>query len=217
MRLLLGFDPGGRQRFGWSVVEDATQPPLNVVNGGVSDHAEAAVKDVLKTVKGADRDRCVLAAGIDAPLFWCPRGDRHVDQMVRESIRSQNAPGSTVQTVNSLCGACVAQGVMVASKLRELWPDLRLTEAHPKALLWTTGVAASGNPPGQITLGSLAALFRTPLTLPGVDHVRDAAIAAYCAWAMIHQLDGWTDLLLSEEAPYRPVHGPLSYWYPIPA
>jgi hypothetical protein len=208
--VIVGFDPGGKGGFGWCILEDAVEPPLRVVDTGVSDSAEAAVKSLV--VHNCD----VQAAGIDAPLFWVPSGDRLADQHVRAEVKAQGAPspGGTVQSVNSLRGACLVQGIMIAVLLRRRWPTLPITEAHPKAYLWTVGVATARIRASSVTLRSLRQFSCPAGTKHPNDHERDAAIAAYCAWAMVHRVAGWHDLLPKEKEAYLPIEHPLGYWYP---
>lgn len=212
MDVVLGFDPGGKDGFGWCILEDADKPPLRVIATGVADNAATSLAAVLEHIP---RDVSVLAAGIDAPMFWGTEGDRAVDQIVRADIRARGArtPGGTVQAVNSLRGACLSQGVMIAALLRRCWPDLPVTEAHPKAYLWTIGAATPDTYPQSILLHALRE-FSCPNT-ETIEHERDAAITAYCAWAMVHRAVGWRDLLREEPDPYLPVAHPVSYWYPL--
>lgn len=214
MNLILGFDPGGSDGFGWCVLQDAPYAPVAIHNAGVSDNAAAAFAAVVSCVP---KDSIVLSAGIDAPMFWNPAGDRQADRTVRASVKAKGAasPGGTVQAVNSLRGACVTQGIMIASLLRDRWPHLPITEAHPKAYLWTTGMAGIGKPADAITLASLKE-FAPSATLSASEHARDAAIAAFASWAMTHRVKGWRDLFREEAKPYVPIPEPIAYWYPLP-
>jgi len=140
----------------------------------------------------------LVCAGIDAPLFWSRTGARNADIVVRRAIREAGAPnaGGTVQDVNSLRGACLAQGMLAAIELRERFPGLPITEAHPKALRWLLP-----------DVRDIAARS---------EHERDAMLASIAAWAVIHQPAGWTDLFSSEENTYSPIEMPLHYVMPIP-
>lgn len=213
MGVLLGFDPGGAGAFGWCIVEDADQPPLRVLSCGVARHAKDALHSVI-THLPAEMD--VQAAGIDAPLFWTASGNRVADKTVRSDIKKCGAPFAegTVQAVNSLRGACLAQGMMLGVLLRNQWRELSITESHPKAYLWLAGSANENRQPRDIDLASLP-LFRCENSDECDEHVRDAAITTLSAWAMVHHEPGWRDLLLGEqEAPFSPVGEPLGYWMP---
>ena len=65
-KYLVGFDPGGEDNFGWCVIEDRDQTPVNVVRVGIAVHAAEAVEAAYKVVQDpAD----VIGVGIDAPLY----------------------------------------------------------------------------------------------------------------------------------------------------
>lgn len=135
MNYLIGFDPGGERNFGWCVVRDRREWPLRVVRTGIADHAAEAVEAAYKAVpKGAS----VIGVGIDAPLFWVADGSRAVDNALRERIRCLGVPhaAGTVLQVNSLCGACLVQGMLAGVLSRQCSPGVPISESHPKAMLW---------------------------------------------------------------------------------
>jgi len=215
MNILLGFDPGGAGAFGWCVAEHSAQLPIRIRRTGIANDAQGAVDAALSfVVNGADT---VLAAAIDAPLFWVASGDRRADQLVRDRVRQSGGQSSSVQHVNSLQGACLIQGILAGLLLRTIHPELRLTESHPKAFLWIAGIANDGLPAVMVTLQHLAQLIESD-EAGSCDHERDAAIATLSAWAMVVGLAGaWTDLYPLEEHPYSPLAQPLAYWMPTPA
>lgn len=212
MGVLLGFDPGGLKAFGWCIVDDAEELPLRVLDGGVAKDARDASEAVVKHLA---RPSDVRAAGVDSPLFWTA-SDRQADQILRREVAECGArsPGGTVQAVNSLRGACVVQGVLLGQLLRDLWPGLPISESHPKAYLWLAGFADRSRHPRSIELATLTSLFSLGPGTGSGDHVRDSAIAALSAWAMIHKPPEWRDLFLQEEKPYMPIDQPLGYWMP---
>jgi hypothetical protein len=108
----------------------------------------------------------------------------------------------------------LVQGVLAGMLLRERYPNVPLTEAHPKAYLWISGAASPGKPPRVISAGGMPQQF----TMTGTghaDHVRDAAIACLSAWAMVRKPPGWSDLYTQEEGALSPLAAPLGYWMPI--
>ena len=213
--VVLGFDPGGKGRgrgeFGWSV--------CNVVESGLQLAAEPGLArdawDAREQVRaaivagGGDDDSRVLAAGIDAPLFWGERGNRTVDSVVRRALMdsgfSRNKVSGTVQEVNSLQGACLVQGMLLAKYLWETWRP-QITEAHPTALRHL--VRQSGHPQMVTMVEHLIAGLGA--------HERDATLSAVAAWAMNRELPGWRNLYEEESCPVRPFGTTVSYWMPIP-
>ncbi len=121
--IYLGFDPGGKKHFGWAVCS-STGDVLTVRKTGLVNNAKEAIEAVTETLKTSKRR--VVGAGIDAPLFWTESGERNVDTLIRCAIKERGAPspGGTVQSINSLRGACLVQGVLVAYLLRNNFPEI---------------------------------------------------------------------------------------------
>ena len=220
MSVVLGFDPGGKHngkgRFGWSVCDvptDAREPLQRVGTGRASDAWDALdqTRKIIDSNGLGDKSR-VLAAGIDAPLLWGKRGSRAVDGVVRDALRDSGFAGSklggAVQDVNSLRGACVVQGVLLAKYLRETWPEVEITETHPKALKY---LLDHSNQPEVASLGPTVERLTAGLD----EHQRDAALSAVAAWAMHRRLPGWRNLFDQERCPVQPFDTPVSYWMPI--
>ena len=177
--LILGFDPGGAGNFGWSVCSVASDHLQRPLETSLADDAWDALNQVKQAIKSPDLpgDPSVLAAGIDAPLFWGKRGNRAIDAVLRRALKRSNfpTPGGTVQEVNSLRGACLVQGVLLGRHLRDWKPGLQITEAHPKALQHL--LRHSGQP-------EMTKLARLTEGLEDCEHVRDATLSAVAAWAM---------------------------------
>lgn len=207
--VVLGFDPGGQESFGWCVAEAVGSGELTLRDHGLASHAGEAVRKALDSV--GERSR-IKAAGIDSPLFWIADGDRNADKVVRSALRRYRA-GSTVQHVNSLQGACLVQGILTAYLLRQALPAIRITESHPKALLWLLALASKGRPVGEVAMWHLADLVRCDARRLS-EHVRDAALGAVAALAMIEKRVAWCDLYRRETKPFAPI-SPVEYWMPI--
>ena len=132
------------------------------------------------------------------PLFWGKKGNRAVDSAVRCALKRTEfpTPSGTVQQVNSLRGACLVQGVLLARYLRDWKPVLPITEAHPKALRHL--LLHSGQP-------EMTKLARLTEGLEDREDERDATLSAIGAWAMYKRLPGWRDLYREEPNPLQPV------------
>ena len=130
-KFVAGFDPGGRDKrgrgiFGWCVV---ALDSWRVVDKGVVSYAAEAFGKMQQAMNGGQ----LSAAGIDAPLYWSQNGlSRESDKHVR---RQTGASSGTVQAVNSLQGACLIQGFLLAQAIESKYPNCVITETHPKALL----------------------------------------------------------------------------------
>jgi hypothetical protein len=208
---LVGYDPGGKGQFGWCVVEATDSLPLAVRASDVADSARDADRAVRRALDGEEP----AAIGIDSPLFWVESGDRRADATVRvaiEGLGAKHAHG-TVQQVNSLRGACLVQGLLVAKMARSCWPNVRITESHPKALLWLLGVASKDRPASEVGIVQLADYLTCPSGACS-EHERDAALASLGAWAMLTQRSGWKNLVHLEEAEVK--KGERFVWSPVP-
>jgi len=210
MDMFFGFDPGGAGAFGWCVLA-GTQLPLQLLKRGVAHHATQAVNAAL-SVAGTNE---LGAVGIDAPLFWQPQGDRNADQVVRNKVVLLGCNGGTVNAVNSMRGACLVQGMMTGMLLRKQFPDVAITESHPKALLWLLNLATGANPAGAIALANLSQLAEGD-TAGASDHERDAVLGAFTAFAMTAALPGWRNLYVDEPNVISPLDPPPGYWLPLP-
>jgi predicted nuclease with RNAse H fold len=199
-RYIVGFDPGGINAFGWAVLSGA-RDQLTFIASGTCSSAKDAIEDVSA--------KCPLppvAVGIDAPLVWAKSGDRKCDETVRGLVLNAalatgtRASSGTVSHVNSIRGACLVQGVLVATFAAERWPRTQITETHPKALRWIY--------PG------LRIQHGCPSDIESRDHEWDAVIAAYSAFQFVQRTEGWSDLYESELEKFLPSNYSATYWFP---
>ena len=153
MKIFLGFDPGGEMSFGWAVCK-ARESILEVKSTGTASNAEDAIdKTVLKYTNDT-----IIGVGIDAPLFWSRKSNRDVDENLQRaiSIKGCKKPKNTVLKINSLRGACLFQGILIAYLLRERIPEILITESHPTAMLYLMGLANSQLKPKDISMKKLS-------------------------------------------------------------
>ena len=209
MNIYLGFDPGGKNSFGWSVCFGQSQP-LRIIDTGVSGNAEEAMEAALGRIP---LEGVVVGVGIDAPLFWTKTGESLVDNQVRKAITELGAlsPGGTIQQINSLRGACLVQGVLLAHFLYEHFPKASITESHPKALLCLLGIANKGKQSVKVVDLSKYVEFNKK---DPQEHERDAVLGAFTAFAQRQKLKGWVNLFERETEPVIPFNYQVGYWMP---
>lgn len=124
---------GGLEAFGWRVVEDTGKLPLCFLEFGIAQGALDAFEVV---VEHSD----ARAAGIDSPLFWTTSG-RRVGSVLRDEVKTHAAgAASTVQTVNSLRGACLVQGELCVCQIVEVLGLAPSTVSKHLALLSSAGL-----------------------------------------------------------------------------
>lgn len=194
MVTFIGIDSGGIKAFGWRAMYVAFPKLLKSrIETGTYSSPSEAIPEIEKLCETQP-----IAAGIDAPLYRARNGERKSDQIIREAVTKAGGSSSTVSHVNSLRGACLVQGVLSAVALTEKWPQISITESHPKALLsiWSDTAELIGH-----------FEFTT-------DHERDAALGAYAAFAFMAKWPGWIDLLGIEESYFIPSGKTISYWFP---
>ncbi len=194
--ILFGFDPGGLHNFGWACLNIGKSGIPISLNTGCSSNAPDAITEASRHAAG----RAPVAVGIDAPLFWVAEGDRLADAGIRTRVCAAGGTSGNVGHVNSLRGACLVQGVLAARQVAETWPSTKITEAHPKAL--------------NLLHFEAKKFLADNLPVPRTEHERDAALAAYAAWALATRSAGWVDLVIEESAPYFPSGHSVSYWFP---
>lgn len=192
MTYLLGIDPGGKRKFGLAKL---------FMDGTIETSTVSSVREAISRV-----NEMPLGVGIDCPLWWSDGvgGTRNADKWIRDTYK---LPSRNVQSVNSMWGAVLVQGVLFAMKIREKYPEVNVTESHPKALM------------KALSLDSDIAISRM-FGLRGRwanEDERDAVIAATCA-RMGFTLQWTVDLAAEREEhelnPKKMWFGPLNYWWP---
>lgn len=196
--LFFGFDPGGQNNFGWAVLEMGNSDQAKILDKGTVSDAQQAISEALRAAESV----APKGVGIDAPLHWTLNGSRQVDQYLRSKIKG----AGRVQQVNSLRGACLVQGVLAAKIIRARYPNIPITETHPKAL-WEIWEHA------QFFAEKHCEAYNVN---PQCQHESDAILSAYCAWNMAIKNENWEDLLINRESGeyFFPAGSPSIYWFP---
>ena len=190
----VGIDPGGINAFGWCVMDSsAAELSVSRMETGTCSGISEAIPEIERLCEIHP-----VGLGIDAPLYWVRTGERKSDQKIRKAVAKAGGSSSTVGHVNSLRGACLVQGVLSAVCLGEKWPQISITEAHPKALL---------------SIWPRAVEFVAQFDFPN-DHERDAALGAYAAFAFLSQWSRWVDCVELEDNCFVPSGGKVAYWFP---
>jgi hypothetical protein len=187
-----GADPGGINCFGMAALED---------DGSFETWLCSSVDEALtKIVQPA-------GVGIDCPLWWSSGagGGRFADGWLRKTY---GISSGTVQSANSLKGAVLIQGVMLAMTLRKSYPSVSITESHPKALLLALGLRG---------WKAIRERFGLDGPEPTAEHERDALIGAVAAregFCGRWKLDLALHLGPSEIDPKAAWFGKVQYWWP---
>lgn len=194
MNTYIGIDPGGIGAFGWCVIGTQARGELEVLASGTC----SEVSQVICSISQHTKDE-PSSAGIDAPLYWVLGKERVSDRRIRRMVMQNGGRSATVGHVNSLRGACLVQGILSAVALRNRWPDISITETHPKALLAVWPAISEHVKSRQ---------FAT-------EHERDAFLGAYAAWYSTESRNEWVNWLKEEDDEvFLPSGFEVAYWFP---
>jgi predicted nuclease with RNAse H fold len=191
----IGADPGGKGCFGLAILaSDGSSRTWSV------DCADDARNLIRENVASEPR-----GIGVDAPLWWSsgPGGGRMADEWLRKTYRLS---GGQVQSVNSLRGAALAQGMLFVTRIRELFPQIPVTETHPKAVLKAL----------RLTRKSFGERFNVRADW-GTEHEGDAVISAVAAregFSGRWRKNLAMDRLPGEQDPAQFWLAPIHYFWP---
>ena len=106
----VGADPGGIGNFGLAFVG---------VSGQLRCFTVSSVDEAAKRIAATGEP---LGVGIDAPMWWSASrgGGRKVDERLRKRY---GISSGTVQSANSLTGAALIGGALLASRVRQEFPN----------------------------------------------------------------------------------------------
>ena len=206
--LVAGFDPGGKNSFGWCVAEIDPKHVIRVIEierdgdkaAGVASNADDALCKASRVIKAHGGK--LLAAGIDAPLTWArDGGQRKADKYISDNFKKGSA-----QAVNSLWGACIVQGFLLAKALEKQYPKCLITEANPKPL-WEYLKQTRGT---EYTKKLCDGCWEEGEP----DHTRDAIFAAWAAAAAKAQTGGCDLYKLKDEVKVYRFLDNAVYWWP---
>ncbi len=192
-----GADPGGKGKFGVARLQANGSFKLRCVNSG--DDAEEFLKGI-------------SSLGIDAPLWWSTTatGARRVDQLLKAKY---GLSSGQVQYVNSLRGAAVVQGPLLAKIMRSENPNIPITETHPKALL--KALRKSGKLQDE-SWQSISNHFAVKGREPETEHERDALMSAIVAREAAKNVYTFNLALGRNQRELDPAdtwYGPVHYWW----
>lgn len=161
----VGVDPGGIDCFGLAKLDS---------NGLFEAKCFLCAEDALKGLVAEP-----AGIGIDTPLWWSSgrSAGRKADSWLRR--RYGNRVGKSVLQINSLSGACLIQGIMFAEQARQRFPNVPITEVHPKVLILSNNCELDLD----IEWRRFCSLFRIRPKASDVlnEHERDAVVAAVAA------------------------------------
>ena len=203
----VGADPGGLDAFGLAFLDESKN---------VYCHTVSSVDEAVDLIKSKGQP---LGLGIDAPMWWSTseRSARCADKRIRDSY---GLSYNRVQWANSLRGAALIGGAMLAFCIRQEFPGTPITETHPKAVLRARKFRIDLGPEPEPDFDAGARCFARQhkvLAFWKDDHQRDAIVGSICAR---EGFEGrWTTDLAkrrceSEQNPFNYCLNPIHYFWP---
>ena len=195
----IGADPGGKNKFGVAALSS---------DGDVESERFSCAREAVAWV--VNMNVSLLGVGIDAPLWWSSgiSGARHADQWLRDQYPQAR---NSVMLINSIFGGVLIQGFLFATELRQRFPNVPVTEAHPKLTLHARGTDF------EDLARELGLDVDSKIVNEANDDRRDAVIAALAAregfsgnWT--HNLAGLAPLCGEQHASDRALR-PVHYWW----
>ena len=183
---VVGYDPGGNGKHGFARAEIRDGKIVSPVATETFETAE----DVVRSILGGEKP---LGLGIDTLTCWSTgrSGLRPADRWLRRQYpdvqESVIAPGG-------LRGAMCLNGMAVLAAVRQPFPDIFITETHPKVLYYElVKERYDYDGPNKSTMDErLSELLNGVDVAPEDDHQWDAAISIL---PVVRQLHGsWQDL-----------------------
>src|SRR5713226_8231318 len=125
--MVVGYDPGGNGAHGLAElrVEDGRAVKLSTTTLGTAEEVITCV----------ERLSSVLALGVDTLTCWSTgtSGWRPADLWLRQQYK---AVQNSIMTPNGLFGSMGLNGMSFLISARHRFPDVPITETHPKVLYW---------------------------------------------------------------------------------
>ena len=180
--MVIGYDPGGKGKHG---VAQATVRDGEILN--VTTTTFNAVEDVVALIL---KNGTPLGLGVDTLTCWAtgPSGWRPADRWLRQHY---DYVKNSVAAPNSLYGAMSINGMAMLVAVRQAFPNVFVTETHPKMLYY-----AQHNERYDYNGPTISVMNKRLSQVLGVDvaprneHEWDAAISTL---AVVNGLNGsWT-------------------------
>ena len=171
--IFFGYDPGGNDKHGVAVLSVEAEKPVSITTSTLSS-VEAAIRWFSNSGKP-------LGIGVDTLTCWStgPSGWRPADRWLKDQY--PEVKGS-VASPNSLYGSMSVNGMAVLLALRDVAPEITITETHPKVLHWHMMRRPYSFESSQVTMTeALASEFGLPFSCTS-DHEWDAALSALVAF-----------------------------------
>lgn len=169
---IVGYDPGGN--FGHGIAT------LLVDRGKIQKASVQTLKTVEQVIEILESIESLIGIGVDTLTCWSTgdSGWRPADRWLR--IKYPQVKNSIVSP-NGLYGSMGLNGMAVLFFMKKLYPDLFITETHPKILFWFLTRERYDYSKNKDLMDKHLRLILEVSLAPKNEHEWDAAISAYAA------------------------------------
>lgn len=176
---VMGYDPGGNDKHGVAFAR--------VRDGSIVDVVTRTCRFVEEVIQFALDNERLLGIGVDTLTCWAtgPSGLRPADEWLRRKYASQR---NRVIASNSLYGSMSVNGMAFLFEVRERYPDVFMTETHPKVLYYALcREVYDYRGPNKTLMDNRLDEWLSARVAPQTGHEWDAAISTL---AVVRGLDG---------------------------
>ncbi len=198
--LFLGFDPGGKKRFGVA----------SIIGSKISFETVSNIKQAIDWSIAASNRTTPHAIGVDTILHWATgqSGFRSADNWLRKKYPTVSR---SVMPPNGLYGAMTIGGVGLAIGLKKIWPNLLLNETHPKVLYHA--LTEQTYPRENLSAAIEWLVTRAKLDPISSTPSDDEFDAILSAWATREALNNrWIDLAVVDDEHIYPINNVHYFW-----
>ena len=170
--IVVGYDPGGNNAHGFA--------ELRVEDGRAVNLSTATLETAEDVISRIERLPSVLALGVDTLTCWGTgaSGWRPADLWLR---RQYKAVQHSIMTPNGLFGSMGLNGMSVLISARRRFPNVPITETHPKVLFWHLRRQKYDYDQTKPEMDSVLAQSLGTGAKPATEHEWDAGISALAA------------------------------------
>jgi predicted nuclease with RNAse H fold len=204
---ILGYDPGGNSSHGVAVAK---------FNDGTLINIEIQTLSTAESViEYAETIQDLKIIGVDTLTLWSTgkSGWRPADRWLKLKYKEIT---HSISSANSLFSSMSLNGMSVLVSLRAKFPELEITETHPKVLFYELSKTKYDYVTNSKAMDELLGeLLNSPIATKN-DHEWDAIISVYAAF--MAQTGHWTNNLhsLPTDSNERLIRvcSESSYWWP---
>jgi len=204
---IVGYDPGGNNDHGLALIKYDNSEIQDV---NISTHSTAY--SIIAAISDSDN---IIAMGIDTLTCWStgPSGWRPADRFLKNKYPEIT---NSIISANSLHGSMVLNGMSVIIKIKALFPNIHISETHPKVLYFELSKKKYNYDEHQSEMDILLSELLQKEISTINDHEWDAAFSVYAVscgllgkWNKdLHTIQTQNNEMLVEPC------GTTSYWWP---